>query len=243
MRCYYCDKKLKGNEKTCPYCGHSLFDESSGSLSGENWQPVSSSNSRSLTRMITTKTLMIAALAAACIAVIVIFFISGKNSGDKNDDELVTIPATTVSASATQPSSENKSSTAPTASPASTSSTESDKTEAPKKSYKELLEFVDSLGLMVDGSLPEPHIKDDALVLEYYYLGVYTPEGEENPTQDNEEHPENLFFDGYKQRLVSITQYLDKQIRDYGYTISRLVVEGYDANGTQFFHMQKTYKS
>lgn len=177
--------------------------------------------------------MMIATALVACCAVAAIFIFAGIRNSESNDEPVtvaaITVPDTTPQSATTD--------TQPTsASTAASSSVNSETTEI-TKSKKPLLDFVNSLELAIDGSQPESHIKDEKLVLEYYFLGSYILDDEEGVTMDPEE---SLKFNGYKERLASVFNYLETQIKNNGYSISNIIVEGYDHMGTQFFHIQSS---
>lgn len=208
-------------------------DETAKILPTDNWQPVSSAKSKSLTKIVSTKKMMIATALVACCAVAAIFIFAGIRNSESNDEPVtvaaITVPDTTPQSATTD--------TQPTsASTAASSSVNSETTEI-TKSKKPLLDFVNSLELAIDGSQPESHIKDEKLVLEYYFLGSYILDDEEGVTMDPEE---SLKFNGYKERLASVFNYLETQIKNNGYSISNIIVEGYDHMGTQFFHIQSS---
>ena len=114
---------------------------------------------------------------------------------------------------------------------------------AATKPKKSLLDFIDSLDIDVDGISPDqPHIKDNTLFLEYYFFGEYTPEDEDSPLPTPESEEPSL-FSGYMQRLAVISQYIEAQVEKNGYSISKIVVEGYDSTGKQFYHIQSSPKS
>lgn len=214
---------------------HQAADENAQASMEYSWQPVSSTHHKSRTKIISTTTMMIiAAIVTCCVVTAILIFARNNNSGE-SVTPLSTVAATTAPQSTQQKSTENREKTASSEEPSTVSGD-----TAATKAKKSLLEFVDSLDLDVDGISPDqPHIKDDTLVLEYYFYGEYTPEDEELPTLEDEEPS---LFTGYKERLSSTANYLESQIKTNGYSISKVVVEGYDSTGKQFFHVQNSIK-
>lgn len=213
-------------------------DEASREPMDYSWQPVSSSHRKSRTKKLSTVTMMItAAIVAGGILAAILVFGRNNNSGE-SDGTLPAAVSTTAQPTTKQPSTQNPTkasdSTQPSTDGGATSATK------PKKS---LLDFIDSLDINVDGISPDqPHIKDNTLFLEYYFFGEYTPEDEEEqlPTPESEE---SSLFSGYMQRLAVISQYIESQVEKNGYSISKIVVEGYDSTGKQFYHIQSSPKS
>lgn len=204
-----------------------------------SWQPVSSDHHKSRTRKLSTVTMMITAALVACgiLAAILIFGRNNNNSGESNS----TLPAavsTTAQPTTKQPSTQNPTKATDSSQP----STDGGATAATKPK-KSLLDFIDSLDIDVDGISPDqPHIKDNTLFLEYYFFGEYTPEDEDSPLLTPESEEPSL-FSGYMQRLAVISQYIEAQVEKNGYSISKIVVEGYDSTGKQFYHIQSSPKS
>ena len=261
MRCNNCMKELKEDLEICPYCGQSpliqnpdhknsadaehpkdikvgkpqseVNDErekhtgrSSKKSMYYNWQPVSSTHTRSRAKKTSTKKLMLIAVALTCVIVIIFLIIANKNNDSKSGDEIATVVATTAPKATEKPENKNKENTT---APVTTSSDKGNTQST--KSGKSALEYANSLDLSVDGHSPESHMKDNSLILEYYFSG----------DSNSEDEAEFALFNDYRQRLGLVINYLENQLKSKGYSVSSISVEGYDSVGTQFFHETTNY--